>query len=743
MGTEFHFDTRIRRCYVPLITQQHRLHHLHNIALRNLSLPSKKADYDSKVGLHFTLHDHRMLPAYYQSEVIYNSQNPSWKSFEVSNFPDDVNKTVSYVTIKVWYHGKNDKIFCLTEWTVHFSGLIYIGEQIPKEGKNFKSNTLLFGMLEGYYGSRDCFQHWQGEEKWENPRYYMEVDSTIIHTSYSVNTLRRIRTVERAIVQTQAAVQRIRAKIEEQLKSTGNLQFQQSELELLKMKVIMLRSEFFVQLKKLEILQQQKKEQDQDREEKRLNLLDRLQQLQKDKEKLMEMQRCYTESRENLLKTNAKLLFRQKQLISELSLIYPMVQFPDKKSFSICGVFLPDSEDFAGREEKMLSVALGYVCHVLTMMSYFLNIPLRYPIQHFGSRSTITDHITDKISSKEREFPLYAKSKTQMHFKYGVYLLNKNIAQLRHYFNLSTQDLRATLPNLHSLIEFKLSIHSEQFMGFSPSLPYVPSPEIPFTSYSAQNDSCVQPLLLHNDNSGVELTTNTAVETLSDKENAHTEMMEVLKKEIEEMIPKDICEDNIFLKPINIDDNAILSCSLDKGLNEYKVFNQLQVKNWNNNLETGKLKNKIHTLGHGYYHSSVPNLAASMSHSSLEEEEAFSSGDEKHRPMNAALAHWTMGNSQNNSDDELLQEKINSSDAEVSIDTGKCKTEVLTLNDDDDFLPHCDDGSCDQCKQKLLDLTESTFNTDLTTRTNQLALRTGSFQLQRNRNSTSSSVEME
>jgi hypothetical protein len=51
----------------------------------------------------------------------------------------------------------------------------------------------------------------------------------------------------------------------------------------------------------------------------------------------------------------------------------------------------------------MISVALGFVAHLVQMMAYFLNIPTRYPIRHFGSRSKVVDHITDKIPDKERE----------------------------------------------------------------------------------------------------------------------------------------------------------------------------------------------------------------------------------------------------------------------------------------------------------------------------------------------------
>lgn len=52
-------------------------------------------------------------------------------------------------------------------------------------------------------------------------------------------------------------------------------------------------------------------------------------------------------------------------------------------------------------------------------------------------------------------FPLFARSKDKLQFHYAVYLLNKNIAQLRWYCGLPTADLRATLPNLATLINIK------------------------------------------------------------------------------------------------------------------------------------------------------------------------------------------------------------------------------------------------------------------------------------------------
>lgn len=126
-----------------------------------------------------------------------------------------------------------------------------------------------------------------------------------------------------------------------------------------------------------------------------------------------------------------------------------------KDGYTVCGVFLPQSESLTDNDDTSLSVGLGYVTHILQMCSIFLNITLRYPIQHSGSRSKIYNYITDKIPDKDREFPLYVRGKDQRYFQYAVYLLNQNIAQLRTYCGLPTQDLRLTLPNLLTLLQFR------------------------------------------------------------------------------------------------------------------------------------------------------------------------------------------------------------------------------------------------------------------------------------------------
>lgn len=58
---------------------------------------------------------------------------------------------------------------------------------------------------------------------------------------------------------------------------------------------------------------------------------------------------------------------------------------------------------FTDCSESGLAVALGYVTHILTMCSVFLQVPLRYPMVHYGSRSSIMDHISPQLLDRDRE----------------------------------------------------------------------------------------------------------------------------------------------------------------------------------------------------------------------------------------------------------------------------------------------------------------------------------------------------
>lgn len=54
-------------------------------------------------------------------------------------------------------------------------------------------------------------------------------------------------------------------------------------------------------------------------------------------------------------------------------------------------------------DDETLSVALGYTCHLVSMIAQLLDLPLRYPMNSRGSRSTIMDFAIEKVAEKDRQ----------------------------------------------------------------------------------------------------------------------------------------------------------------------------------------------------------------------------------------------------------------------------------------------------------------------------------------------------
>merc|ERR1712168_324203 len=273
-------------------------------------------------------------------------------------------------------------------------------------------------------------------------------------------------TVERAMRQTRSVVEQTKAEIETKMKSgcvDSNEIATRMESKMLKNDLLREYRETLKddisQCKELTVKLEK------DCSEKSVRLGSLRGELEQKRNSLELQRQNYQERREMYLKINALLLVRRKQLINEISNIYPLEEIfeakTERRQHSIFGFVVPNADDIStikSADEEKVASGLGYTAHTLLMISQFLDMPLRFPIVHCGSRSRIQDHITKELLERDREFPLHSKGKEKFLFNYGVFLLNKNIAQLRHYCGLSTQDLRNTLPNLHSLLELRLGV---------------------------------------------------------------------------------------------------------------------------------------------------------------------------------------------------------------------------------------------------------------------------------------------
>uniref|UniRef100_A0A8C7FCP7 UV radiation resistance associated gene n=1 Tax=Oncorhynchus kisutch TaxID=8019 RepID=A0A8C7FCP7_ONCKI len=427
-----------------------RLRHLRSIAARNIVNKNGSPLLDTYFTLHLCLEDW-ISRDFYKSEVIRDSLNPTWRSLDFGMLPDLLDTSVSCFVVRIW-GGWEEQFTLLIEWKVNLDGLRYTGQQI----RSRNPNEIIFGLNDGYYASD--FDHKDHSERKKNS--LLLVDQSSVRNSYSVFSLLRLHTAQRAIKQTQVTVQKIGKEIEEKLRTTAACNERKKVRECMQMRLGMLRGELERQRKVLgreTDLRQKERAQLQKKEE---AFSTKHHSLGMERESLTEQHKECTAKRELFLKSNAQLTFRCRQLLSELSYIYP-IDVANQSDYVICGVKLPNSEDFQAKDDGSVAVALGYTAHLVLMISCFLQIPLRYPVIHKGSRSSIKDTITDKLSEKEREFPLYPRGE-RFQFEYGVYLINKNIAQLRYQHGLSTPDLRQTLPNLKNFLEHGLLVRCDR-----------------------------------------------------------------------------------------------------------------------------------------------------------------------------------------------------------------------------------------------------------------------------------------
>lgn len=123
------------------------------------------------------------------------------------------------------------------------------------------------------------------------------------------------------------------------------------------------------------------------------------------------------------------------------------------------------------KEVQRSATALGYVAHVVTLIAFYLEVPLRYPLRLGGSHSYINDYApsvdpgpSDLSSNtllsthlKPVEFPLFLDGQDTTRAAYAVFLLNKDLEQLLNFIGIKSLGPRHVLANLKELLRIILS----------------------------------------------------------------------------------------------------------------------------------------------------------------------------------------------------------------------------------------------------------------------------------------------
>ncbi|BFZ57770.1 hypothetical protein PYCC9005_004824 [Savitreella phatthalungensis] len=159
----------------------------------------------------------------------------------------------------------------------------------------------------------------------------------------------------------------------------------------------------------------------------------------------------------------------QRGLVGSLSLIYPI----DGGRRSIRSVqLLVQNELTMGASEPC---GYGFLSHLVMLLAYYLQVPLRYPMRLMGSTSSILDPVSIMPSTSDplylgppyspkfdRRYPLFPVRGTPERHLFALFLLNKNVEQLLQARGLVCGDLRDPLGNLNALIFWIMSITEEE-----------------------------------------------------------------------------------------------------------------------------------------------------------------------------------------------------------------------------------------------------------------------------------------
>lgn len=150
--------------------------------------------------------------------------------------------------------------------------------------------------------------------------------------------------------------------------------------------------------------------------------------------KTMQMSMRYKDEKQGILERRCEVLraahkirSRQAMLVKQLSAVYP-IEYEGAGEYKIRGIKITNSDLTGGgrTDEEMISTALGYIAHLVFMLSKYLQVNLRYRVVPFSSRS----YLKDEINDPHGEYPLYKKGADKDRHERAMLYLRKNIEQV-------------------------------------------------------------------------------------------------------------------------------------------------------------------------------------------------------------------------------------------------------------------------------------------------------------------------
>ncbi|KAK6357057.1 hypothetical protein TWF718_001385 [Orbilia javanica] len=401
------------------------------------------------VDTFFTLHhDSVGDDPFYISETVPSSINPTFQSFELGECGPAVTRLDSLI-IRVWARKEQSSDFgLLIELTIGLSYLQFIGRSLENFNFTFPENCVVIVLSDGCYTIPSELDP-KLVKKYVAPRPTKRLLAEAAE-SCSFDAILKLKNLEECIydaMETQAHVEQQMSSIAssnaESLSHARALD--EENLELKDARKIISRER-----KRLDALRKHRDTLKQSISGRKAAIDAGIENRAVAKLHLQNAKQQLYQRTVEAGNTVAAMATRRKVILDYLTKIYPIEHIPEQPlNFTICNLHLPN-EPPEGHNEDVIAAALGYVAHLVYMLSFYLSVYLRYPIIPKGSSSMVHDPIS--VIQGSRYFPLWAKGVPYFRFEYAMFLLNKNIEQLMESQKCIVLDIRQTLPNLKYLL---------------------------------------------------------------------------------------------------------------------------------------------------------------------------------------------------------------------------------------------------------------------------------------------------
>lgn len=393
----------------------------------------------------FSLHCNGVDEPIYVSEVIENTTNPSFKSFDLAMCGPRISR-LDHVVLRLYAKTANmSEYVFLVELDQHLQSLEFLGKSLESFHQPLPANSILFHFPDGVFGNLTDIPPVRAPIPSKSPKSSDGREVPMASFDQLMRMLNLEECIQDAVVtreQLESQMDSILEQNQRALKAQTRLAESQEKLSVLNQWVADLKRQVRAKAKRREELLASMKSRREAMERGR-------QEQEKVRSHLPDAQAKLAVSRKLLEETGGNMKGQTRRICEDLQTVYPIDPIPERPlAFTIRGLSLPNS-NFEDIDRETVAAALGYTAHLVYLLSFYLFTHLPYPIQPCLSTSLIQDPVS--VALPQRTFPLYPVN-AQYRFEYGVFLLNKDIEFLLSKQGVRVLDIRHTLPNLKYLL---------------------------------------------------------------------------------------------------------------------------------------------------------------------------------------------------------------------------------------------------------------------------------------------------